>query len=89
MKRVLPLFLFILLLITSVQAQSLYSTKWDSLMVVDPGYVPDQALVDSLNPRKPLWMPAVEAIGFNLALGAFNTYVTKSEFAKISFKRVR
>jgi len=82
----------ILLIVITVQvisSQSLYTTKMDSLLLADSGYVPNQALVDSLNPRKPLWFPASEAIGLNLGLGAFNTYVAKSEFAKISFKTIK
>jgi len=82
----------ILLIVITVQvisSQSLYTTKMDSLLLADSGYVPNQALVDSLNPCKPLWFPALEAIGLNLGLGAFNTYVAKSEFAKISFKTIK
>ena len=88
MKWILSLILFVVLGVFSVQAQSLYTTKFDSLAIADSGYVPDKVLVDSLNPRKPLWLPAVEAIGLNLSLGAFNAYVGHSEFAKISFKTI-
>jgi hypothetical protein len=54
----------------------------------DTGFTPSQALVDSLNPRKSLLVPVAEAVGMNLALGAFNAYVTKSAYAKISFKTI-
>ncbi|MBK8552748.1 MAG: DUF3943 domain-containing protein [Ignavibacteria bacterium] len=44
---------------------------------------------DKLNPKLPIWIPISEVIGLNLGLGAFNTYVGKSEFAKISFKTIQ
>lgn len=55
---------------------------------LDTGFVANQALVDSLNPRKSLLIPVGEAIGMNLTLGAFNAYVTNSVFARISFKTI-
>ena len=55
----------------------------------DTGYSPDPVLVDSLNPRKSLLIPIGEAIGLNLALGTFNSYVVNSEFAKIGFKTIK
>ncbi|MBK8384098.1 MAG: hypothetical protein IPL16_19870 [Ignavibacteria bacterium] len=48
----------------------------------------DSLKVKNLNPKYPLWIPVSEVIGLNLGLGAFNTYVAKSEFAKISFKTI-
>ena len=50
--------------------------------------VPNPVLVDSLNPRSQLWLPLTEIVGLNLALGAFNRYVTDSEFAKISWETI-
>jgi hypothetical protein len=70
-------------------AQSIYSTKGWTEVRVDTGYVPDAELVESMNPRKSLLVPMAEAIGLNLALGAFNAYVMDSEFAKISFKTIK
>jgi hypothetical protein len=91
MKKTLLILLPILFLIQTGQAQmSLYSSSYDTLGLGDvQGYVPDPALVNEFNPRKPLWIPIVESIGLNLALGAFNAYVTQSEFAKISFKTIK
>ena len=90
MKRFLVLILFVLLLFQICHAQSsLYSTRFDSLLIDDEGYVPDQALVNQFNPRKSLLIPIAESIGLNLALGAFNCYVTNSEFAKIGWKTIK
>ena len=79
----------VILMIQSIQAQSLYSSDNDSLFALFTDYIPDQAQVDSMNPRKPLWIPVIEGVGLNLALASFNAYVVKSEFAKISFKTVK
>jgi hypothetical protein len=88
MKKYLLLILFIVLSSQICPAQSLFYTQKDSLFVDDPGYIPDKAMVDSLNPRRPLWIPVVESIGLNLALGAFNAYVTQDEFAKINIHTI-
>ncbi len=48
-----------------------------------------EALRKKLNPLYPLWVPVTEVIGINFGLGAFNTYVSKSAFAKISFKTLQ
>jgi hypothetical protein len=91
MKKSLLILLLVLFLIQISQAQmSLYSSSYDTLGLGDTqGYVPDPKLVAEFNPRKPLWIPIVESVGLNLALGAFNAYVAQSEFAKISFKTVK
>ncbi len=47
-----------------------------------------ETIRDSLNPKSPLWVPLIESIGLNLALGAFNAYVTNSEFAKIGWDTI-
>ena len=88
-KNIVFLLLFLLSFQLSLAQTSIYSTRFDSLRIDEEGFVPDQVLVDSLNPRKSLLIPIVESIGLNLALGAFNAYVTKSEFAKISWKTVK
>lgn len=87
MKTFLSILLLIFISFQVITAQSLYSSGQDSL-ISSKSYVPDPALVEKYNPRKPLWTPFAEAVGLNLALGAFNTYIGKSEFAKISFKTV-
>lgn len=51
-------------------------------------FLRDSLKVKNLNPKYPLWIPVSEVIGLNFGIGAFNTYVSKSEFAKISFKTV-
>lgn len=48
-----------------------------------------EAIWKKLNPRYPVWIPIAEVIGLNFGLGAFNAYVNKSEFAKISFKTIQ
>jgi hypothetical protein len=88
MKRTIWVFLLFLLSIQASNGQYLYSSNQDSLFAISSNYLPDPVLVDSLNPQKPLWIPLVESVGLNVGLGAFNAYVTKSEFAKISFKTV-
>jgi hypothetical protein len=86
------LLLLILLLFTQImQAQeSIYSSSYDTLGHSNlQGYVPDPALVNKFNPQKPIWIPIVESVGLNLALGAFNAYGANSEFAKISFTTIK
>ena len=73
MKMFFTLLLFSFLLCQNIFSQSLYSSKSDSLMVSDTGYVPDNVLVEKMNPRKPLWLTILESVGLNLALGAFNS----------------
>ncbi len=41
------------------------------------------------NPKHPVWIPISEVVGLNLGLGAFNAYVSKSGYAKISFKTIQ
>lgn len=89
MKRILTIVILIILSTQLCQAQFLYSTKRDSSGSGKIDFVPDNELVKNMNPQKPLWLPVVESIGMNLGLGAFNAFITKSEFAKISFKTVK
>ncbi len=58
-KNIVILLLFLLSFQLSLAQTSIYSTRFDSLLVDDDVYVPDQALVDSLNPRKSLLIPIV------------------------------
>ncbi len=88
MKIIFTILIFSFFLSQNIFSQSLYSSKSDSLIVADTGYVPDQVLVDKMNPRLPLWLPIAEAITTNLLLGGFNAYIMNSEFAKISFKSI-
>ena len=88
MKFISTTIIITLFLSQSLLSQSLYSTYKDSILAADTGFVPDQALVEEMNPRLPLWVPLLESVGLNLALGAFNAYVMNSEFAKISFKSI-
>ena len=48
----------------------------------------DSLKINNLNPKYSVWIPISEVIGLNLGLGAFNTYVAKSDYAKISFKTI-
>ncbi len=74
--------LFTILFLGNDKAQSIYSSNADSLILASRTYIPDQSLVKKYNPRSPLWLPIVESICLNLALGSFN-YLTGSEFARI------
>ena len=89
MKFLINILVILLVLSQAVIGQSLYSTGQDSLFDLEPAYIPDPDLVLKYNPQQPLWLPIVESIGLNVALGAFNAYVMDSEFAKISFKTVQ
>lgn len=88
MKKQLLILILLPFFFSQLNAQSLYSTDSDSLLLGDLGFKPDSALVAKMNPRSPLWLPVIEAVGLNLALGAFNSYVANSEFAKISFESI-
>ncbi len=88
MKKLILMLLLIMCFTQLSNAQSLYSTGYDTSLIKARDYIPDEELVNRFNPRKPLWIPAVEAIGLNLALGAFNTYVGGSEFAKINIHTI-
>jgi hypothetical protein len=90
MKKYLILLCVLFLIQNGLAQESLYSTSYDTLLTDgNQGYVPDPALVNQFNPRKSLLIPIAESIGLNLALGAFNSYVGKSEFAKISFETIK
>lgn len=88
MKIIFTVLIFSFLISQNIYSQSLYSSKDDSLMVADTGFVPNQVLVDKMNPKLPLLLPIAEAITLNLLLGGFNSYIMNSEFAKISFKSI-
>lgn len=46
--------------------------------------IPDK----DLNKKYPIWIPISEVIGLNFGIGAYNAYISKSAFAKISFKTI-
>jgi len=83
MKKYLIFLIFVFFTSQTMFSQFLYSTDSDSLLFVSKEVTPDTALVNKNNPQKPLWIPLVESVGLNLALGTFN-YLMGSEFAKIS-----
>lgn len=89
MNKLLYVLSALLILSQTHYSQSLYTTRYDSLLWNDTGYVPVQSVVEKYNPQKSLLIPIVESIGLNLALGAFNHYVMKSEFADISWETVK
>ncbi|MCK5457880.1 MAG: DUF3943 domain-containing protein, partial [Melioribacteraceae bacterium] len=89
MKLIFTVLIFSFFLSQSIFSQSLYSSKNDSLIVADTGYVPDQVMVEKMNSRRPLWLPIIESVGLNLALGAFNAYIMNSEFAHISTESIK
>jgi len=37
---------------------------------------------------KNYWLPAIEIVALNLSVGAFNTYITKKDFAKITWRSI-
>ncbi|MCK5456624.1 MAG: DUF3943 domain-containing protein, partial [Melioribacteraceae bacterium] len=82
MKKLIFIFLSFFLIGKSIYSQFLYSSNVDSLMNKFEEVIPDTAIVNRFNPQKPLWVPIVEGVAFNLALGGFN-YLMGSEFAKI------
>lgn len=87
MKKYLLLLIFVLFTNQTVYSQFLYSSNSDSLIDRTNYVTPDTALVNNYNPQRPLWVPIVESVGLNLALGTFN-YLMGSEFAKISTSTV-
>jgi hypothetical protein len=86
MNRIIKVLFTVLLIKGFVLAQKpVVVFETDSIR----GLLADQAQIDSLNPKSPLWLPIIEIIGLNLALGTFNRYATKSEFAYISFETIK
>ena len=45
-------------------------------------------LTTELKVDKNYWLPAVEIVGLNLGIGAFNAYLMNEDFAKISWKTI-
>lgn len=53
------------------------------------GSISDDTLTTELKVDKNYWLPAVEIVGLNLGIGAFNAYIMNEDFAKISWKTIR
>jgi hypothetical protein len=52
-------------------------------------FTPDPKLVETHNPKAPIWIPILETIGANLLLGGYNKYISNSSFAQISFDSIK
>ena len=89
MRRYFYFILLTLFFLNCGLAQSLFSTRDDTLFFKFRDYVPVKKLVLQHNPRKSMWIPIVESIGLNIALGAFNRYVMQSEFAEIDIETMK
>ncbi len=92
MKKIFVLFFLCQFFVGLLFAQGSFNLKHnnsESSLFTPNRTNESEKLRNKLNPRKPLWFPISEAIGLNLGLGAFNTYVTKHDFAKISFKTIK
>jgi len=89
MKYISIIFILTFLINQNFFSQSLYNTQKDSLIGADTGYIPNQELVEKMNPRLPLWLPIAEAISVNLLLGGFNAFIMNSEFAQISTESIK
>ncbi len=48
-----------------------------------------QSLRDSLNPRSNIFLPLSEVLGLNLSIGSVNAFISKSEFAQISWSSIK
>jgi len=52
-------------------------------------FEPDFKTVEKFNPQKPIWIPVLEIVAFNLLLGSYNKYVTESDFAQINTETIK
>jgi hypothetical protein len=48
----------------------------------------DSTFMHHSDVKKNYWLPAVEIVGLNLGIGAFNAYLMNEDFAKISWKTI-
>ena len=48
-----------------------------------------ESLRDSLNPRSSVFVPFTEVLGLNFSIGSVNAYISKSDFAQISWKSIK
>jgi len=83
--------LVIIYLYSSTAAQSQKVSEKNiqtGLSIVNKNYRQENTIV-KINSEKNYLIPAVEVIGLNLFVGAFNAYVTNEDFAKISFQTIK
>jgi len=52
-------------------------------------YTPKLELKEKFNPKLPIWVPIAETIGANLLLSSVNKYISKYDFAQISWQSVK
>ncbi len=65
-----------------------YSSDLPSGLSAYSNSVNNENINEATQPEKNYLIPAIEVVGLNLFVGAFNTYVTKEDFAKISWKTI-
>lgn len=68
-------------------AQNSYQSLPSGLSVYSNAFSNEQTK-EIFKPKKNYLIPAIEVVGLNLFVGAFNSYVTKEDFAKISWKTI-
>jgi hypothetical protein len=74
---------------TAAQSQKVSEKNIQTgLSIVNKNYRQENTIV-KINSEKNYLIPAVEVIGLNLFVGAFNAYVTNEDFAKISFQTIK
>jgi len=52
-------------------------------------FTPNAQTIEKINPTKPIWIPALEIISFNLFLSSYNKYIAQSDFAQISIDSIK
>ena len=52
-------------------------------------FTPDPELVKKYNPKKPLWIPLTEVVGYNVFIWGFNRYIADQPHARISWETVK
>lgn len=82
------LFIMTLFVVSKFQAQTNYNTNLPSGLTAYSSIYQSEPVEVSTTKEKNYVLPAVEIVGLNLFVGAFNTYVTKEDFAKISWKTI-
>ncbi|HET55108.1 MAG TPA: hypothetical protein ENN33_07810, partial [Ignavibacteria bacterium] len=82
------LFIMTLFVVNKFQAQTNYNTNLPSGLSAYSSIYQSEPVEVSTTKEKNYVLPAVEIVGLNLFLGAFNTYVSKEDFAKISWRTI-
>jgi len=82
------LFIMTLFVVSKFQAQTNYNTNLPSGLSAYSSIYQSEPVEVSTTKEKNYVLPAVEIVGLNLFLGAFNTYVSKEDFAKISWRTI-